>query len=164
MIEHVLRYTLPAAYAVLPAAMASPEASALLLAIGLQESQFLERRQGDGGPARGFWQFEEIGIRGVLEHSAATRPIGTALAELRYPGPPLAHGCWQRVEHNDVLAAAFARCLLWTLPGRLARQDEPQRAWNLYIDGWRPGKPRPQTWDAYYDEAWDRVRLVWPVT
>ena len=46
------------AMALLPARMDTPEADCMLLAIGLQESRFVHRRQ-IGGPARGFWQFEK---------------------------------------------------------------------------------------------------------
>ena len=67
MIGHILAHTLPAAYSLLPAEMESAEATALLLSIGLQESQFTHRRQ-VGGPARGFYQFELSGVQGVLRH------------------------------------------------------------------------------------------------
>ena len=62
----------PAVYAetmqLLPAKMDSPQARAMLKAIALQESRFEHRKQ-IGGPARGFWQFEQGGgVRGVLNH------------------------------------------------------------------------------------------------
>ena len=44
------------ALALLPSAMDTPQAHCMLLAIGLQESRFVHRRQ-IGGPACGFWQF-----------------------------------------------------------------------------------------------------------
>lgn len=160
MIDLILRYTLPAVYAVLPPTMNSPEASALLLAIGLQESQFLARRQGGAGPARGFWQFERAGLAGVLEHAATAVRLEAACRMLCYTGPIDVASCYVRVEHNDTLAGVFARLLLWTLPDRLPRRDERQRSWNQYADAWRPGRPRPQTWDANYNEAWDRVEQL----
>jgi hypothetical protein len=171
MIDHVLRFTVPAAYALLPAPMASPAATALLLAIGLQESKFLHRRQGGDGPARGFWQFERghvatvvnvpvarRNIAGVIRHPATAAHIGSVLRALRFGG---AVGnpstCHVLVEHNDTLACAFARLLLWTLPEALPRREAPRRAWQQYLDAWRPGTPHSETWDAYYAEAWDRV-------
>lgn len=51
----------------LPAKMDTPKARVMMLAIGMQESRFEHRKQ-IGGPARGFFQFEEAGgVRGVLK-------------------------------------------------------------------------------------------------
>ena len=44
----------------LPPKFDTPEARVMMLAIGMQESRFLHRKQ-IGGPARGFFQFEEGG-------------------------------------------------------------------------------------------------------
>src|SRR5688572_12878990 len=58
-IDYVHRLVIPAAYDLLPLHMASVEATAMLLAVGWQESDsFRARAQYEGGPARGFWQFE----------------------------------------------------------------------------------------------------------
>lgn len=160
MIDHVLTYTLPAAYAVLPPAMASRGASAMLLAIGLQESVFAERRQRPG-PARGFWQFEGGGgIHGVLTHRATRAIIGEALTDLCYPAAPHRRtraALLVAVEHNDVLAAVFARLLLWTLPDPVPAPDQADAAWAQYLAAWNPGQPHPDTWPAYFAEAWTRV-------
>src|SRR5688572_22762789 len=99
--------------------MASPAAQAMLLAIGLQESRFLSRRQ-NGGPARGFWQFEVAGIRGVLTHRSTAVLIATALSELRFSAAVgRAGACHEIVTDNDTIACCFARLLLWTLPDAL---------------------------------------------
>lgn len=152
MIEQVQHYTLPAAFALLPQAMQTEEATALLLAIGLQESRFVHRRQ-VGGPARGFWQFELGGVKGVLEHEATMHIIADVSASLRYGGntPLELH---LALEHNDVLAAAFARCLLYTLPNRLPGEHDAAAGWACYVAGWRPGKPLRDTWDNFYQRAW----------
>jgi hypothetical protein len=158
MIDHALRFTLPAAYALLPPVMATPAASALLLTIGLQESGFLARRQGGTGPARGFWEFERGGVAGILKHPLTKAGAAYALSELRYAraiGNPSA--VLVALEHNDTLAAVFARLLLWTLPAPLPDADHPRAAWQQYLDAWRPGAPHLETWDAYYVEAWTRV-------
>jgi hypothetical protein len=159
VIDQVLRYIVPCAYSVLPKAMASPKATVMLLAIGLQESRFLDRRQGGDGPGRGFWQFERGGgIKGVMTHPKTNGPLATALTELRYASvigdAVKLHAI---VEHNDVVACVFARLLLWTVAGPLPSRDEPGKAWAQYIDGWRPGKPHRETWTNYYVEAWARV-------
>jgi len=160
MIDLILRYTLPAAYALLPPAMASREASALLLAIGLQESGFLTRRQRLGGPARGFWQFERGGgVHGVLTHPAVAFHIEAACSALVYRTPSgiREHELHAAIEHNDVLACVFARLLLWTLPDPLPGRDASGLGWAMYLSAWRPGRPHSDTWPAHYAEAWARV-------
>lgn len=155
MIEYFLSYVFPAAYSLLPPEMASSEATALLTSIALQESRFEFRRQ-IGGPARSFLMFELNGIKGVLSHADSADPIADVLRRLRYqnatPNDLLA-----AVEHNDVLAACFARCLLWTLPNRLPRASEGREAYQQYISAWGPGKPRPDSWTTNYAVAWGAV-------
>lgn len=167
MIDHVLAHVAPAAYALLPPTMQSPGASALLLAIGLQESRFIERRQ-LGGPARGFWQFEEGGVRGVLDHHASAGIISNVLAQLAYPkilhpsaAVTLRH---LAIEHNDTLAFCFARCLLWTLPEALPGPEDVELGWQQYVVAWNPGAARGareqasrERWSANYRQAWALV-------
>lgn len=152
MIDQILRFILPAAYALLPPEMASAEATAMLLAIGLQESGFAARRQG-GGPALGLWQFEAGGITGVLVHHATSGPIRQALRVLQYEATDV----FPALADNDVLAACCARCLLWTSPQRLYGPNESSLAWDLYVGLWRPGRPRRESWDAHYAEGWQRT-------
>jgi hypothetical protein len=156
-------FVFPAAFALLPGMMDSPEARAMLLAIGFQESKFLHRYQvldgGVRGPARGFWQFEQGGgVAGVLTHPYTERHIRSALADLNYMPESGAHACYTAIEHNDVLACVFSRLNLWWLPGRLATRDLPQRGWRQYIDAWRPGKPHPETWNDNFARAWAMVQ------
>lgn len=139
------------ALALLPPAMNSPQARVLLLAIGLQESRFLHRRQ-IGGPARGFWQFERNGgVRGVLTHPAS-REDALRICAARDVAP-VAATVNAALETDDILAAAFARLLLWTDPLRLPAAGDADGAWALYLRTWRPGKPHPQTWPALYAQA-----------
>jgi hypothetical protein len=153
MIDHIHRFTLPAAYAILPAKMNTPEASAQLLAIGLQESLFSARVQ-IGGPARGFWQFEQGGVVGVRNHPAVSGYLQDALRALQYDGTWGGHDVYVRIANNDTLACVVARLLLWTLPERLPARDQPDEAYRQYLAGWRPGKPHPATWAAHYATAW----------
>lgn len=165
MIELVTSFVIPAAMRVLGPQYDSPAARAMLLAIGLQESRFIYRAQ-VRGPARGFFQFERGGgVHGVLNHPASTIAALQSMATLRYivPGEKMADTetrVHALLEHNDVLAAVFARLLLWTLPGQLARRQEPATAWAQYVSAWSPGKPHRETWDAFFAEAWDRVELT----
>ena len=142
--------------ALLPKAMDSRGAWAQLYTISQQESRLDHRRQ-IGGPARGFWQFELGGIIGVLNHAASQPLIRAVLDQLDYGYDP--QESYVAIEHNDVLAFAYARCLLWTHPRPLAGPDDPEEAWEQYIACWRPGKPHRHTWDAFYRQAWDRAPL-----
>lgn len=158
MTAFLYTFILPAAFALLPPAMGSKEAEAMLLAIALQESKAKHRRQLAGGPARGFWQFEQNGITGVLIHARSHQPLMAALDGLRYPlATP--YGLYLAVEHNDVLACIFARLLLWTLPAALPGRTEPDKAWHQYMLTWRPGKPHADTWAENFAKAWEAVDL-----
>lgn len=140
----------------LPAKMTSPQAELMLLAIGLQESRLTHRRQ-IGGPARGLWQFERGGgVAGVLRH-AASREHALSVCDARRVAP-VPEQVYQRLEHDDVLAAAFARLLLYTDPARLPALGEVGASWDLYLRTWRPGKPHRHTWDALYAQALEAVQ------
>lgn len=159
LLWHVREHTIPAALALLPGRMDSLEARALMLAIGLQESGFNARRQGGrgtrpgDGPARGFWQFERAG--GVAEilttrtTSEIIRPICRMF--LYEPTPLVIHAA---IENHDVLAACFARLLIYVDPRALPPETNPSLAWDIYLRNWRPGKPHPHTWPKYYETGW----------
>jgi hypothetical protein len=143
--------TIGPALALLPPYMSTPAAHILLLAIGLQESRFQHRRQ-IGGPARGFWQFEQGGgVRGVLAHSSS-RDDARQLCFARGVSAT-SDSVYTTLETDDVLAAGFARLLLWTDPMRLPKTGDADGAWALYLRTWRPGKPHRHTWPALYARA-----------
>lgn len=146
-------HVLPAAYAVLPIGMDAPGATAMLIAIALQESKCCHRRQ-IGGPARSFWQFEMGGVRGVMSHKASKAHLANALEALSYAVTDDATAVYMAIEHNDVLAAVCARLLLWTLPAPLPGRDDAETGWQQYLAAWRPGKPHRDTWDAHFAAAW----------
>lgn len=161
MIDQVRNFVLPAAFALLPLPMRSIEATALLLAIGLQESRFEARHQVGGGPACGFWEFEVPGVREVLTHPQTRGPITQALGVLRYGSAADEAVYLQKaLTHNDVLAACFARCLLWTLPEKLPEPDEAVVAWSQYRRTWHPGTPRVETWRENYAAGWTLAREI----
>lgn len=145
--ELAYKHAIKPGLALLPPAMTSPEAVVMLLAIGLQESRFMHRRQ-IKGPARGFWQFERSGVRGVMMHPSTIRTAWSLLAE--YEMVTTAH---ERLETDDPLAAAFARLLLWTDKAPLPAIGDVDGAWDYYARNWRPGKPHPQTWPELYGRA-----------
>lgn len=128
-----------------------PKAHVLLLAIGLQEGRLIHRRQ-IKGPARGLWMFEQGGgVRGVLTHKASAydaakichaRGVGSSTKEV-----------YERLEHDDILAACFARLLLWTDHRPLPMIGDVEGSWDYYERNWRPGKPHPDTWGDMYQRA-----------
>ena len=165
MIAYVHAFVLPAAFALLPRELDTLPARAMLLAIGLQESKFFDRYQllesGRRGPARGFWQFElGGGVVDVLTRPTTKRHIASVLDALRYA--PAASACYEAIEHNDILAACFARLNLLTHPSRNPRRDEPDLGWRIYAQTWRPGKPHPDTWPGYFARAWEIVEPAGP--
>lgn len=162
MIPAEVRGAVNKALYLLPHQMHTPEARVMLYAIGLQESRFQHRfqivqgRPGVKGPARGFWQFERGGgCKGVVDHPASRywmhhvcQARGAAFN---------ATAIWNAIEHDDVLAAAAARLLLFTSPKRLPSLTDQDGAWRYYLKLWRPGKPHPETWPEFWNEA---VRAV----
>lgn len=156
MLYQLHGYVIPAAYALLPHAMASDRATAMLLAIALQESECANRRQ-VRGPARSFWQFETGGILGILRHRASAAHVRAVLEALCYPKSLTAAEILATIEDNDVLACCCARLLLWTLPDALPGPDEADAAYRQYLSAWQPGKPRPKEWPGNYSAAWDLV-------
>lgn len=138
----------------LPRRMDSQSARRMLLAIGLQESGLRWRRQMPSGPARGLWQFEEGGgVRGVLMHPASREIAEEICAERNVKAEPKC--VWMGFEVDDILAACFARLLLWTDPKPLP--DTPEGGWALYLRTWRPGKPHISRWGDNWRQASEAV-------
>jgi hypothetical protein len=143
------------AMALLPKAMDRLEATLLLLAISGQEADLHHRFQvltgGAKGPARGLWQFEKGGVRGVCRHSQSMEPMRLLCRarDVSLDPTPI----WEQLEFDDVLAAGVARLLLWTHPKRLPAVGDEQQAWDYYEWLWRPGKPRPKDWPRNYSTA-----------
>lgn len=161
-IFYVRDCVIPGALSLLPERMRGPRATAMLLAIALQESGLEHRRQlprkpgGKPGPARGLWQAEPGGgcIR-VLSHPATAKHLAPALKALRYE--PSESRLYEALEHNDVLACVLARLLLWTDPAPLPDQHGYEAGWAIYLRQWRPGQPRPEKWRGVYGVAFDMV-------
>ena len=169
-LEQVMRDAIRPALALLPAAMDTPQARCMLLAIGLQESRFVHRRQ-IGGPARGFWQFEQGGgVRGVLAHPAARR---WRARYARFAGCRRRRRPCTRAWNWTMCWRPRLRGCCWTDPARLPRTGDADAAWALYLRTWRPGKPiarpgtrcmprrrkRPRSWNML--ESWVKRSLGW---
>jgi hypothetical protein len=138
-----------------PKAMDSERARALVLAIALQESDLTHRRQHGGGPARGYLQFEPAGIRAVLRHRTS-RAHAIHACEALDIGPNVDE-VYAALEHCDPLAVVFARLLLWTDPDPLPGRHDADVGWTIYQRTWRPGRPRPETWRGCYGVAFDLI-------
>ena len=146
----------------LPAQMNTFAAQVQLLVTGLQESRFEYRAQkilGNPkakGPARGFWQFEKGGgVTGVLTCKVTAEQAKKICLIRHVQDTPVA--VWHALEFDDVLAAAFARLLIWSDPPPLPTVGDADGAWDLYIRTWQPGKPRRETWDDFYQQALTEV-------
>lgn len=149
-LDDVMTVAIRPALSLLPQKMDTPEAVRMLLAIGLQESLFSNRKQ-IRGPAHGFWQFEPSGVEGVMWHHSSQEYAQGLCQILNYPFDE--QTVYEAVRHNDVLAAGFARLLLWRLPDPLP--TIAPEAWAQYIEAWRPGKPRRALWSDNWTKAGD---------
>jgi len=152
----ILQEAIQPALELLPEKLTSDEAKVMLLSIGLQESRFKYRFQivkGQPyvkGPARGYWQFERGGgVLGVLNHPA-TKFLAQDVCKARAVAPN-SMAVWNAMEEDDILAAAFARLLLFTDPFRLPK--DAAGGWDLYMRTWRPGRPHPETWNEFHAQA-----------
>lgn len=150
-VAYIQNIVFPAMWKLLPDKMNSREAKAMMLAIGMQESRFIFRHQ-QTGPAGGFWEFEEAGVRGVMGHPASRGLASDILSTMSYA--PTVAMIQDALDHNDILAAVMARLLLWTHPAPLPREGEYGKAYSYYLTLWRPGHPRPETFPPFYQEAW----------
>lgn len=154
--KQILADIITPALLLLPPRMTSDKAIAMLLAIQAQEDLEQHRRQWPEGPARGLWQFErDGGVAGVLRHTL-TRDHAMAVCHALGNAGTVA-SVYHQLEHADILAACFARLLLWTIPQGLPGRDEPEEGWNQYLKAWRPGKPHKRTWAANFKRSWEVV-------
>lgn len=159
-LDQVLRRAINPALRILPHEMTSDTARQLLLTIGLQESGFETRVQYGGGPARGFWQFEQGteashgGVWGVYLHPSSSGPLQYVCHRRGVSFDPVS--IYNSLELDDVLAAAVARLLIYTDP--YACPDEVSDAWDMYaLRTWRPGKPRPEDWPDNFNQGTNAI-------
>lgn len=128
----------------------SVPAMQMLLAIGLQESEFTHRVQ-VGGPAHGYWQFEQGGgVIGVLTHPAS-KDFASYLCH-EFDHKPTGEVVYRALPNDSVLACAFARLLLYTDAKPLPQTERD--GWVYYKRTWRPGKPHSEKWP----ENWKRAK------
>lgn len=154
-IDVIVRGVIPNGLALLPSRMDTTAARVMLAAIQQQEDPQQRRRQWPTGPARGLWQFEQGGgVKGVLTHKAS-RAYAIEACKARNVEPEPAT-VWKVLEHDDLLACAFARLLLWTDPASLPTPGYPAAAFQVYLRTWRPG-----AWARGSAEQRDALRAKW---
>ena len=162
LLDSILHTAIDPALRLFPPAMDNDRVRVCLLAIGLQESGFIARFQRTSdpnihGPAEGYWQNELGGVSAVMGNTV-TRDLALSLCSSL--GMPFdASQVHSALEHNDVLAAGFARLLLYADPHPLPDVDDANGAWATYLRCWRPGKPRPADWPANHAAARSQVMM-----
>lgn len=150
--------------ALLPAKLNTRQARVMLRAIQLQEDPQERRRQWPTGPARGAWQMEAGGgVKGVLTHRAS-QDMAAAVCRASSISPSI-DAAWAALEHDDALACAFARLLIYTDATPLPEVGLVESAWQLYLRVWRPGawargdeaarRALRAKWNANYAKAMD---------
>ncbi|WP_175796323.1 hypothetical protein [Burkholderia anthina] len=155
-LDQIIGSAVAPALKILPAAMDTPQARVMLLSIGLQESRFTYRQQ-LGGPARGFWQFEQGtaqsrgGVWGVYLHEASRYWLSMLCGVRGVAFSPAS--IYSALATDDVLAAGVARLSLFADPKVLPAVNDADGGWALYARVWRPGKPHPETWPGYHQQA-----------
>ena len=134
------------------------EAERFLVAIAGQESDWTHRYQhsprAQPGPARGWWQFEQIGVAGVLRHRSSGDLARRVLD--RHHIVPHKAAAWRALECNDMFAVQIARLLIRTEPRALP--VDADEGWRQYLNLWRPGRPRQERWQQRWQAADDATR------
>jgi len=152
------------ALSLLDKSLDTPAARAMMLAIAQQESGLSARVQildagkpwwqSRPGPAHGWWQFERGGgITAVMSNAKTKAIVDPVITQFCYPfDAAIIHDA---ITHNDLLAAVFARALLYSAPWPLPGEHAPVEGWRQYLWAWRPGKPHESTWARNYRIAWE---------
>ena len=149
-----LRLAVDPALSLLPESMRTDEARAFMVAVALQESRLVHRRQ-IGGTAHGYHQFELAGVEGVWNHETTKKAAREICRTLDIAQTPL--GVFVAMEFHDILSCYYARLLLLTLPNELPARGDTDESFRQYLLLWRPGRPRPMTWSPNYLDAWHVV-------
>lgn len=165
MAQYAAHQVIPAALKLMPKKFRGPRAELMLIAIGMQESNLSARVQvaNSGrtvGPARGLWQFELIGVTGVLRwNKGELIPVvrdsmtGLLARKVDREGMLTPERLYDTLAYVDLIACIVARCLLYTHPDMLPKPGDEERAWDQYIATWRPGKPSRERWTTAYSAA-----------
>ena len=174
LLYYTFKQTIPAAYSLLPGQMNTREATAMMLATGLHESAFKARVQGrmrplktlddlnpQAGPARGYWQFERAGGVAEILESPDTKDIAIPICKM-FLFDPNRQAVHTALGFNDVLAAVFARLLLWRDPRPMPTPLEYNKGYSIYLRNWRPNPDaaaaHAKDWPKNFNIAWNTVK------
>src|ERR1044072_2654584 len=135
----------------LPGYMTSDCAKIWLMTIAGQETNLTARKQMGGGPATGYWQFEQAGVDAVLRSQPKLAEAVLATCDI---DASEAHAALQ---YNDPVACAFARLLLWSDPAPLPLASNAAAGYQTYLRTWRPGKPDANRWPVAHSVAMTAV-------
>src|SRR5689334_967 len=102
-----LRLAVDPALSLLPESTRTDEARAMLIAICLQETNLVRRRQMADGPAHGFPQFEPRTVELIWNHATTKKAARELCKILSLPETPLA--VFVAMEFNDIVACYYAR-------------------------------------------------------
>lgn len=125
-----------------------------LAAIALQESMGLARSQRPSGPALSFWQIEPPTLDAVIQHPRVG-PTLLAIADRLDLQPGQLR---EALRYSELFAASVARALLRSIYLPLALDRD--KAWQVYLEAWRPGVPRPGSWASCWAaaiSAWEKL-------
>lgn len=154
-----LRTEVQPALQAMPGFVHGRAAECMLLAIPAQESNFASLYQiGQSGQpllslARGLYQFEVTGVRGVLTHPSCA----WLLPMLSAGGfaPTNAAEIHRALPASTRLQVWIARANLWwhTAPLPAPTFEQEEAAWQYYLYTWRPGKPHRSRWGKCWQGA-----------
>ena len=130
----------------------SKQARVLLMAIAGHETGWAHRIQIPGGEARGYWQCEKHGAVAGVINDPVTGPLLDNFCAARNIPFDLAT-VFEAIAWHDALALAVARLALWQDPAHLPAVGDSAGALAIYLKVWRPGRPRPETWPATYQQS-----------
>ena len=135
--------------ATVPEVPVDDRARVLLLAIAGQEGGWQFRAQADGGPAHGFWQFEQGGgVAALMSNKTTSAFVRRLAARTGCPFTPMSvWGALASISGDD-MAFGLARLILWSDPAPLPDPGDDEACWQTYVRNWRPGKPRRDDWTA----------------
>ena len=176
LLYYTFKQTIPSAMSLLPGQMNSREAVAMMLAIGLHESAFKARVQGrmrplktlddlgpQAGPARGYWQFERAGGTAEILESPDTKDIAVPICKM-FLVDPNRQAVHTMLGFNDVLAAVFARLLLWRDSRPMPTPLQYNEGYSIYLRNWRPNPDAAaahrKDWPQNFNTAWNVVKGV----
>lgn len=149
---------------VLPVCCAFPrpeEAATLLLRIAAHESlggRYLRQIGKDGGygPGRGLWQMEPATRELVDEWVEENDLPGDSLERWRD------YRCWRTdyLQWDMRLSAFYGRLLLFASRWAMPDEDDHEKAYIVYLDVWKPGKP--PTYETFLRryEQWKEGRTI----